>query len=422
MNIRIPRGTADVLPGEVEKWQIIEDKARDLFHRYHYQEIRTPMFEYTELFLRGVGETTDIVEKEMYTFLDKGERSITLRPEGTASVVRSFVENKMYGNPQQPTKLYYIGPMFRYERPQAGRTRQFTQIGLEALGSDDPSIDVEVIALALSFYEELGISNLHVEINSVGCPDCRPIHREALVSHLLPYRDKLCKDCQSRLERNPMRILDCKVESCKELTKDAPSVLEHLCEDCDSHFQKVKDYLKEMGISYVVNPRMVRGLDYYTRTAFEIMETRIGAVGTLCGGGRYNGLVEEIGGPPVPGIGFALSIERVLLALEAHQVNLPIQSFLDVYLAIQTEHVKGKAVALIQKLRAAGFSADMDYMNRKMKAQIKSADRFHAKWVCIFGEEEMSRGNVLIKDMATGEQEEAAYEQVLHILKEKIMK
>lgn len=411
MSIKVPRGTADVLPGEVELWQYVEEKARDLCRRYNYLEIRTPIFEHTELFLRGVGETTDIVKKEMYTFTDKGDRSITLRPEGTASTVRAYVEHKMFGNPQQPTKLFYNGPMFRYERPQAGRTRQFTQFGVEAIGSKDPSIDAEVISLAIQLYKELGIKDLRLEINSVGCSECRPKHRDALIDHLKEVRDQLGAEDQERLEKNPMRVLDSKDPKTQELTKDAPSILEFLCDDCAPHLEMLQGYLAEMEIPFVVNPRMVRGLDYYTQTAFEIMVEGIGAIGTVCGGGRYNGLVEEIGGQDMPGIGFALSIERLLLALETQGVELPIKRNIDCYLVTLGEAAKNKSVPLVQKWREAGLRVEKDYLDRNIKPQMKAADRLGATFVVILGEDELSKNKVVLKEMVTGTQEELSFEE-----------
>jgi histidyl-tRNA synthetase len=418
MAINIPRGTADVLPGEVELWQFIESKARDICKRYNYSEIRTPIFEHTELFQRGVGETTDIVEKEMYTFLDKGDRSITLRPEGTAAVVRSYVENKMYGDPNQPTKLFYIGQMFRYERPQAGRMRQFTQFGIEAIGSHDPAIDAEVIALAMRLYGELGLTHLRLEINSVGCKTCRPIHREHLLKHLEGVKDQLCEDCQSRLERNPLRILDCKNEKCQQLTKESPTITEHLCEECDPHFAAVKGHLDRLGIAYHVNPRMVRGLDYYTRTAFEIMAEGFGAITTICGGGRYNGLVAEVGGNDMPGIGFAMSIERVLLTLKSQGLELPISKGIDCYLVALGEEAEKASLAILDSLRNAGISCDKDYVGRKMKAQLKAADRYNARFVLILGEDELANHYIVIKNMANGEQKQASLNDFVTVIKE----
>lgn len=413
MTINLPRGTADILPGEIELWQYVEEKARNICGRYNYAEIRTPIFEHTQLFQRGVGETTDIVEKEMYTFMDKGERSITLRPEGTAAVVRSYVENKMYGAPRQPTKLFYIGPMFRYERPQAGRMRQFTQFGVEAIGAKDPAIDAEVISLAMQFYQELGLKDLRLEINSVGCSECRPKHKEALLTHLQDVKDQLGAEDQARLERNALRVLDSKDPKTQELTKNAPSILNHLCEDCAPHFQQVQHYLIEMGIPFIVNSRMVRGLDYYTQTAFEIMVKGIGAIGTICGGGRYNGLVADIGGQDMPGIGFALSIERLLLALQTQGVQLPIKRNIDCYLVVLGEKAKLKSISLLQQWRAAGLRVDADYLYRNMKNQMKAANRLEAAYVAILGENELENNVVVLKEMITGDQEELAYEQAL---------
>jgi histidyl-tRNA synthetase len=419
MAINRPRGTADILPGEVEKWQYIEARVRDVFQRYHYQEIRTPIFEATELFQRGVGETTDIVEKEMYSFVDKGDRNITLRPEGTAGVVRAFVENKLYGGPQ-PAKLFYIGPMFRYERPQAGRQRQFHQYGVEVIGTDDPAVDAEVIMMAVTFLQTIGLKNLQLEINSVGCADCRSQHREHMIQHLAGVRDQLCKDCQSRFERNPLRILDCKNETCKMLTKDAPTVLDHLCEDCASHFAKVRNYLDACEIPYVVNPRMVRGLDYYTKTAFEIIETGIGAQSTIVGGGRYNKLVSMVGGPDTPGIGFAGGMERAILALQSQGVEIPVHDKVDVYVVALGTAAEAKAVTLLQALRAAGVTADKDYTGRGAKAQFKSADRLHAKWVLVIGDDELARGTVVVKSMATGQQQEIPVEEAIAFVKSEL--
>lgn len=413
MSIHIPRGTADVLPGEVELWQYVEQKARDWCQRFNYDEIRTPIFEHTELFQRGVGETTDIVEKEMYTFEDKSGRNITLRPEGTASVARSYVENKMHGNPNQPTKLYYIGPMFRYERPQAGRMRQFTQFGAEAIGSSDPSIDAEVIALAMNFYEELGLSDLALEINSVGCDRCRPIHRQHLVQHLSERRSDLCAECQSRLDRNPLRVLDCKNKKCGQLTEQAPPITEFLCDVCAPHFERVQQYLRRLGLTFEVNPRMVRGLDYYTQTAFEIMAEGFGSITTICGGGRYNGLVASIGGQDAPGIGFAMSIERVLLALQSQNIDLPVNKELDCFVVAIGERAEQEAVYLVNELRKRGLRADKDYQGRRMKAQMKAADRYRARHAIIIGDDELDRGVAIARKMSTGEQQEVKLEEIV---------
>ncbi|MBN8200668.1 MULTISPECIES: histidine--tRNA ligase [Bacillaceae] len=408
MSIRIPRGTQDILPGEVEKWQLIEEKARELCEKFQYREIRTPIFEHTELFLRSVGDTTDIVQKEMYTFEDRGGRSLTLRPEGTASAVRSFVEHKMYGDASQPVKLYYMGPMFRYERPQAGRFRQFVQFGVEAIGSADPAIDAEVIALAMSLYRSMGLQKLKLIVNSLGDKESRSAHREALVNHFKPRIGEFCQDCQNRLEKNPMRILDCKQDREHELMKSAPSIIDYLNDDSKAYFEKVQKYLKNLDIDFIVDPNLVRGLDYYNHTAFEIMSDSegFGAITTLCGGGRYNGLTEEIGGPEAPGIGFALSIERFIAALEAEKVDLPLNKDIDCYLVSLGEEAKDYTVGLLQKLRMAGYSAERDYLDRKIKAQFKAADRSNAKFVAVLGEDELKANKINVKSMESGEQTE----------------
>jgi histidyl-tRNA synthetase len=405
-NINIPRGTQDILPGQAEKWQLIEEKARELCEKYQYREIRTPIFEHTELFKRGVGDSTDIVQKEMYTFTDRGDRSLTLRPEGTAAVVRSFVENKMFGYAQQPVKLYYMGPMFRYERPQAGRFRQFVQFGVEAMGSADPAIDAEVISLAMSLYQELGLKKLKLVVNSLGDKESRKDHRDALINHFKPRIGEFCSDCQNRLEKNPMRILDCKTDRDHELMKSAPSIIDYLSDESTQYFSKVKTYLTDLGIEFEVDPNLVRGLDYYNHTAFEIMSNAegFGAITTLCGGGRYNGLVEEIGGPETPGIGFGLSIERLLSALDAEGIELPVKEGIDCYVVSLGDSAKDYSVGLLHKLRAAGYSAERDYLDRKIKAQFKAADRMNAKYVAVLGEDELKDNKINLKSMTDGEQ------------------
>lgn len=419
MTISIPRGTKDILPGEVEKWQLIEKKARELCERYQYQEIRTPVFEQTDLFARSVGDTTDIVQKEMYTFTDRGGRSLTLRPEGTAAVVRSYVEQKMYGFPNQPVKLYYMGPMFRYERPQAGRYRQFVQFGVEALGSADPAIDAEVIALAMNLYWELGLRKLKLVINSLGDTESRNAHREALINHFRPRIGEFCSDCQTRLEKNPMRILDCKKDREHELMKTAPSILDYLNEDSRKYFEKVQQYLKDLDIPFEVDSNLVRGLDYYNHTAFEIMSDAegFGAITTLCGGGRYNGLVEELGGPETPGIGFALSFERFIAALEAENISLNVKQEIDCYIVAVGEKARDYSVKLLHKLRMAGFSAERDYLNRKIKGQFKTADRCHAKYAAILGDNELEANKINLKKMDTGEQEEISLDEFIDYFK-----
>ncbi|WKA60043.1 histidine--tRNA ligase [Planococcus shenhongbingii] len=421
MNIQAPRGTYDVLPDQSAKWQEVEQKINELCRLYQYKEIRTPIFEHTELFQRSVGDTTDIVQKEMYTFQDRGDRSLTLRPEGTASVVRSFVENKLFGLPDQPVKLFYTGPMFRYERPQAGRMRQFVQFGVEAIGSKDPAIDAEVISLAMELYRSVGLKQLRLVLNSLGDTESRIAHREALVQHFEPRIEEFCSDCQTRLEKNPLRILDCKVDRNHPLMATAPSLADYLNEESQLYFDQVKMYLEELGIEYVVDPNLVRGLDYYNHTAFEIMSDAegFGAITTLCGGGRYNGLVEDLGGPESPGIGFAMSIERLLLALEMEKVEIGQSQNLEVYVIAMDDASKKKAFNMIQELRLNGISADMDYTGRKLKAQMKSADRKGASYVIVIGETEMESGQVALKEMATGEQQQVSFADIAETIKKK---
>ncbi|MGM0523660.1 MAG: histidine--tRNA ligase [Bacillota bacterium] len=419
--IRLPRGTQDILPGESEKWQYVEATFIDICRRFNYQEIRTPIFEHTELFQRGVGDTTDIVQKEMYTFEDRGNRSLTLRPEGTASVVRAFVQNKLYGLAKQPQKLFYNGPMFRYERPQQGRMRQFVQLGVEALGSKDPAIDAEVIALAMTFYQSLGLHSLKLVINSLGDKESRENHRQALVDHFNPYRKELCSDCQTRLDQNPLRVLDCKKDRDHHAMADAPKILDYLTDEARVYFDELKQYLDASGIDYEVDSNLVRGLDYYNHTAFEIMSAAegFGAITTLSGGGRYNGLVEDLDGPETPGIGFALSVERLLMALENEGVTLPVNEGLDVYVVSLGDTAKVPAYTLTQQLRNSGLSVDKDYLDRKMKAQFKDADRNEAKFVVVLGEEEVNQKQATVKDMATGEQEMVAFDTLVDYIQSK---
>ncbi|HLR08300.1 MAG TPA: histidine--tRNA ligase [Bacillota bacterium] len=420
MRIKAPRGTMDLLPEETRKWQYVEKTIKNICHRYHYEEIRTPMFEHTELFERGVGDSTDIVQKEMYTFLDRGNRSITLRPEGTAPVVRAFVQNKLYGSPNQPVKLYYFGEMFRYERPQQGRMRELNQFGVEVLGSDDPAIDAEVIDLALTCYKELGVESLKLVINSLGDEESRYNYRKALISHFTPYKEELCSDCQVRLEQNPMRILDCKTDRDHPAMHNAPSILDYLNESSRIYFDKVKEYLSALGISYVVDSNLVRGLDYYNHTAFEIMSEAdgFGAITTLAGGGRYNGLVEELGGPKTPGIGFGMGLERLLMALEAEGKSIPIDKRLDCFFVAVGSEAEKQSMSLIHELRKNGIQVDKDFQGRKMKAQLKAADRYQAKYVLILGEDELSRQVVTMKKMATGDQMEIPIDQLSDKMKE----
>ncbi|MGM9986784.1 MAG: histidine--tRNA ligase [Bacillaceae bacterium] len=422
--IQIPRGTQDILPGVVEKWQYIENTARDMCRRYNYKEVRTPIFEHTELFQRGVGDTTDIVQKEMYTFTDRGERSLTLRPEGTAPIVRSFIENKMFGNVNQPVKLYYIGPMFRYERPQKGRYRQLHQFGVEVLGSSDPSIDAEVIALAMDFYRGLGLNKLKLVLNSLGDVESRKAHREALIAHFKPSVHELCSDCQNRLEKNPLRILDCKKDHKHPLMETAPSIQAHLNEESQVYFEKVKKYLTLMNIPFVVDSNLVRGLDYYNHTVFEIMSEAegFGAITTLSGGGRYNGLVEQLDGPETPGIGFGIGLERCVAALEAEGVTLPIKEHIDVFVIGLGEEAESYSAKVLHNLRAAGLTAEKDYQGRKMKAQFKAADRLQAKFVVVLGDNELQQNVINVKDMTNGTQEEVSLELFVSYIQEKLIR
>ncbi|HLR16044.1 MAG TPA: histidine--tRNA ligase [Bacillota bacterium] len=419
MRINAPRGTVDLLPEQTRKWQYVEQVIQELCERYQYKEIRTPMFEHTEVFQRGVGDTTDIVQKEMYTFEDRGNRSITLRPEGTAGVVRAFVQNKMYGEAIQPVKLYYFDELFRYERPQQGRMRQLHQFGVEALGSDDPAIDAEVIGLAMDCYEALGLRSLKLVLNSLGDKESRQAHKEALIAHFTPVKDELCGDCQTRLEQNPLRVLDCKKDMNHEAMKTSPSILDYLNESSEQYFTRVKEYLDEMGIEYVVDERLVRGLDYYNHTAFEIMSEAdgFGAITTLLGGGRYNGLTEELGGPDVPGVGFGMGIERLLMALEAENIELPIEEELDCFVVALGEEAEKKAVGILHDMRKQGIKVDKDYQQRKMRAQFKAADRVHASYVLMLGDRELDENKIVVRTMETGEQTEVSLDTISSYMK-----
>ncbi|QXM05944.1 histidine--tRNA ligase [Crassaminicella indica] len=419
MSIKAPRGTKDVLPSDAYKWNYVEHLFRDVCTRFGYKEIRTPIFEHTELFKRGVGETTDIVQKEMYSFEDNGGRDITLKPEGTAPVVRSFIENKLYAD-TQPTKLFYITPCFRYERPQAGRLRAFHQFGVEVFGAINPSVDAEVIGIAMAFYKALGISNLELRINSIGCPECRGKYNKILKEYLKEKLPKLCKTCQDRYERNPMRIIDCKVESCKEQLKDIPLMIDHICDACKEDFEKLKENLSLMDIEYVVDPNIVRGLDYYTKTAFEIVSNEIGAQGTVCGGGRYDRLVEELGGPKTPGIGFGMGIERLLLTLQNNNIEIPKPKGLDIFIATIGERANKEAVRLLHKLRLEGISADKDHLNRSIKAQFKYANKLNASYTIVIGDDELDKDVVILKNMETSEQTEIQLSNIMRELKERL--
>ena len=413
-----PKGTKDILPDQIYKWQFVEDRFRKICRRYGFNEIRTPMFEHTELFQRGVGDTTDIVQKEMYTFEDHAGRSITLKPEGTASVVRSYVEHKAYAD-VQPIKDYYIIPCFRYEKPQSGRLREFHQVGLEVFGTPDMLADCDVISIAHDFLDEMGVKDVELRINSVGCPKCRAAYRKALQDFLRPHYDELCDTCKDRFDRNPMRILDCKSPEDQALVKDAPLMIDYLCDDCRKAFEEVKAGLDAMGIEYVVDPKIVRGLDYYTKTAFEFVSNKIGAQGTVCGGGRYDNLVEEIGGPATPGVGFGLGIERLLMLMEANGYEIPEPEPLEVFVAVMGDKAKLEGQALIHKLHLAGISAMMDILARNVKGQFKYAARLGAKYTVVIGDDEIERGVVQLKDMDAHEQTEVGFDSIVDVLKEK---
>ena len=409
--INIPKGTKDVLPQDSYKWQYVEGVARETAKLFHLKEIRTPVFEHTELFQRGVGDTTDIVTKEMYTFKDKGDRSMTLKPEGTAGAVRSFIENGMYSG-VLPAKMYYITPAFRYERPQAGRLREFHQFGVELFGAKSAQTDAEAIAMADTLLKKLGLQ-VKLYINSIGCPTCRAAYNKALKDFFQPHLDGLCYDCKTRYEKNPLRLLDCKEEACKEVNKAAPSILDYLCEECHSHFEEVKACLDLAGIGYEIDPRIVRGLDYYTRTVFEFVSSAIGAQGTVCAGGRYDGLIQELGGNSVPAVGFAAGIERLLIVMEQTGVEMPSEDKPTVYLAGMDGDCRKKAFELAIALRKAGIFAEIDHMDRSIKAQFKYADKIGAKYVAVIGGNELNEGVMNVKNMADGSSEQVAFNSVL---------
>lgn len=404
MLTKAPRGTKDIIPAEAYKWNYLEEKFRDLCRLYGYEEIRTPIFEHTELFKRGVGDTTDIVQKEMYTFKDRGDRDLTLKPEGTAGVIRAFIENKMYAE-TQPTKLFYITPCFRYERPQSGRQRQFHQFGVEAIGSDTPSLDAEVISLAMQFLGEAGLNDLTVSINSVGCPVCREDYNRLLKDYLATKADVLCDLCNDRRDKNPMRVIDCKNETCQANIVDILLMADHLCDNCKDHFDQLKSYLDEMDIKYVVDKKIVRGLDYYKRTAFEIISNDLGAQSTVCGGGRYDGLVEQIGGPSgYSGIGFGLGAERLLLTLEANGVEIGNPNHTDIFVVTIGDKAKLKSFSILKDLRENHISADKDHLDRSLKAQFKYSNKINAKYTIVIGDDELDKDKATLKNMETGDQ------------------
>src|SRR6056297_2101332 len=403
--INAPRGTNDIIPPESTKWNYIEKKAKYIFDLYNYEEIRTPIFEYTELFQRGIGEVTDIVEEEMYTFEDKGGRSITLRPEGTASVIRSFLENKIYGQ-AQPTKYYYIGPMFRHERPQAGRYRQFNQLGIEVFGTKHPMVDAEVIAVGMHYMDLLGLKDLTLYINSIGCPECRPQYLEKLKTYLKKNKEDLCVDCKHRIDKNPLRVLDCKNESCQGVISNAPKIIDNLCNECEVHFDKLQQNLDDIDIEFEIDPNLVRGLDYYTKTAFEVKYEGLGAQDTIFGGGRYDKLAEEIGDKDIPGIGFALGVERLLLTLKKQGIEIPIDKSVDIYLTTIGKKAEIASFKLLEEFRRRGIKAEIDYMGRSVGSQMKSADRMNATYTVIIGENELENKKATVRNMKSGKEQE----------------
>jgi len=417
VEIKAIRGFNDILPNEIGKWQFVEETAREVFEGFGFSEIRIPIIERTELFSRGIGEATDIVEKEMYTFTDRSGNSLTLRPEATASMARAYLEHQIYSF-DPVAKLYCIGPMFRYERPQKGRYRQFYQIDAEVFGVENPMVDAEVIIMLIHFLKKVGLENLELQINTLGCRDCRPKYREELRKFLATKSFQLCEDCQRRLQTNPLRIFDCKVESCQEAIVDAPKVVDFIDGECQKHFDKVKGYLEMAGLSYILNPRMVRGLDYYTRTAFEVVSYQLGSQNAVTGGGRYDNLFQEIGGLDVPGIGFAIGMERLisLLPKEKEFIQYP-----HLFLAALGEEAYGEAYRLINQLHLEGIRAELDYEAKSLKSQMRRADKLKVQYVLILGEEELKRGKAVLRNMTDKSQEEILINNLLETLKSKIV-
>jgi histidyl-tRNA synthetase len=412
MLTKAPRGTRDILPLEAYKWHYVEGVVRELCREFGFGEVRTPVFEHTELVLRGVGETTDIVQKEMYTFEDRGGRSLTLKPEGTAPAVRAFVEHSLYSE-AQPTKMYYITPVFRYERPQAGRLREHHQFGIEVFGAKEASADAEVISVAMVFLERLGIKNLNVNINSLGCPICRQNYNNALQEYFRQNLETLCTTCQDRFVKNPLRILDCKNPECHKIGENAPVILDYICDDCKEHFEDLKQELEALKIPFVIDPYIVRGLDYYTRTVFEIISEDIGAKSTVCGGGRYDNLIEECGGPKLPAVGFGLGLERLLLTLEAKGIVIPNPEAPILFIAALGEKAKLESAKIILNLRKEGIACTRDIMSRSLKAQMKYANNIKAKYSMVLGDNELNDNKAKLKNMETGEEEEIEVSNVL---------
>lgn len=403
-------GAEDVLPKDSYKWQLIEDIMRSEAAAYGFKEIRTPVFEHTELFQRGVGDTTDVVQKEMYTFNTKGGTSLSLRPEGTSGAARAVLEHAVY-NDGLPIKTYYFDSCYRYEKKQANRYREFHQFGVELYGASSPAADAEIISLATTLFDRLGVTDLQLELNSIGCPACRAEYHKALKKYFESYKDKLCDTCLSRLEKNPMRILDCKSPVCSEIAKDAPVVLDYLCDDCKNHFQQVKAYLDAAEIPYIVNPKIVRGLDYYTKTVFEFVTTKLGSQGTVCGGGRYDGLIEELGGQHTPSLGFGLGMERLLALMEEQGIEIPLPPSCDIYIAGLGEEAQKKAFTLVKEVRETSLIAECDIVGRSLRAQMKYADKIGAKFSMVIGENEINENKAILKNMETGEKTEVPLDE-----------
>ncbi|WP_294664198.1 histidine--tRNA ligase [uncultured Ruminococcus sp.] len=399
------KGTEDVLPKDSYRWQFVEDVMRKESAAYGFKEIRTPVFEHTELFARGVGQTTDVVQKEMYTFDTKGGESVTLRPEGTAGAARAVLEHGLV-NDSLPIKASYFVSCYRYEKPQAGRLREFHQFGLECYGTQSPVADAELICAAQSIFDRLGIKQLRLEINSIGCPTCRAEYHKALKEYFYGYKDELCDTCNSRLEKNPMRILDCKSPVCSKIAQGAPKITDYLCDECREHFASVQKYLDAAGVEYTVNPTIVRGLDYYTKTVFEFVTDFIGAQGTVCGGGRYDGLIEELGGKHLPSLGFAMGIERLLMLMDKQGIEIPKPSTCDLYIAVMGESASLKSFEIIKAVRSCGLIAETDVVGRGLRAQMKYADKIGAKFSMVLGDNEIEQGKAVIKNMSSGEQTE----------------
>lgn len=408
----------DILPTEMDAWHFLEAQVREVFHPFGFKEIRVPVLEKTELFCRSIGDDTDIVEKEMYTFPDKSGNSLTLRPEGTAAVMRAYIEHKLYAQ-NQVEKLYYVGPMFRYERPQKGRYRQFHQIGAEFIGENSPLADVQLLSMLCRLFEKIGITDASLQLNSLGCPECRPKYRQALLDFLAARLDGLCADCRRRYQLNPLRVLDCKVEQCRTICQDAPSVLDYLCDDCGQHFDTVRRSLSALEIPFEVNNRMVRGLDYYTRTTFEMVSSHLGSQNAVAAGGRYDGLIASLGGPPVPGIGFAIGMERLTLMLDAAAIP---SSRPDLFLVALGEKALDKGFTLLSGMQREGLHAEMDFSGKSLKAQMRRADKLQARLVLILGEDELARNQIQVRDMDNGSQDTVDFGNLSAVLGEKLSK